>query len=144
MQILLFCFCGVLPFVLGGALNFFMVSYPDIMPPFQLLGILFLLLWGLIGFGMKAHTASVKHCVLRLNLLALVVLCLLGIQEFVLKAYWPNFIGTWTQLYYLPLLPIGFGLTQWSHVVFSAYCVSFLLMLGASTAGCILRQRFGK
>lgn len=136
--------CGGLPLALGLLENRFMTVHPDILLPYKLLGILFLLLWGLIAFLGGKRTSNSKSCVAALNLLPLAVLLLLGLQELVLKAYWPNVIGLWTQLFYLPLIPIGFVLTRWSHVVFSAYCASFLLLLAASAAGCKLRQRLGK
>lgn len=76
-----------------------------------------------------------------MNGVALVVLVLLGIQELVLGAYFSNAVGIWTQLYYLPLLQLGFSLTSWSSRVFTADAAAWLLMAAASYLGFRLGRR---
>ena len=82
-----------------------------------------------------------KQIVIFLNLIAAFDLVLIGIQILVLHAYWLNGIGIWTQLFYLPVLNLGFCLTNWSHGVFPAYAAGFILMVGVTFAGCKLREK---
>lgn len=132
---------GLIPFALGGFMNWIMMTDANTIPPFVLSGIVVLLLWAVIAFIVKPHIKDIKKVVIGLNLVAFVVLVLVAIQELLLQAYWNNFVGIWTQFYYLPLLNIGFALTSWSHSVFSAYCVAFLLMVFAAVLGCKLRKK---
>lgn len=137
---ILFVALGFLPFAFGGLINWAAMTHPDHIPSYPLIGILFLLLWAAISFLIKLRRKSSKEVVLSFNLIAFIVLLLIGIQELILHAYWSNLVGIWTQLFYLPLLNIGFTLTRWSSSVFSAYCAAFVLMLLASALGCSLRK----
>ena len=76
-----------------------------------------------------------------MNGVALLVLVLLGIQELVLGAYFSNAAGIWTQLYFLPLLQLGFSLTSWSSRVFAADAAACLLMVAVSYLGFWLGRR---
>ena len=106
----------------------------------SLIAILFLLIWGAIAFFVRPRVAGVRTLAVCLNLAAGIDLILVGVQELVLGAYWSNPAGLWTQLYYLPLMNLGFTLTPWSHSVFSAYCAAFLLMLAATFLGARWRK----
>lgn len=132
---------GLIPFAMGAFMNWYMMTYPNGLPPFALIGIVTLLIWAAIAFVVKPYIKNTKKVVIGLNLVAFVVLVLVGIQELLLQAYWFNFVGVWTQFYYLPLLNISFALTSWSHSVFSAYCAAFLLMVIATLLGCKLRKK---
>lgn len=132
---------GLIPFALGGFMNWVMMTCSNIIPSFALFAIVTLLMWVSIAFIVKPYIKNTTKIVIGLNLVAFVVLVLVGIQELLLHAYWQNVIGIWTQFYYLPLLNIGFRLTDWSHSVFSAYCAAFLLLVIATLLGCKLRKR---
>lgn len=132
---------GLIPFALGSFMNRLMMAYANVLPPFTLFAVITLLLWAAIAFLAKPFIRSTRKVMICLNLLGLIDLMLLGIQELLLGAYWNNFAGVMTQFYYLPLINLGFRLTAWSHTVFSAYCAAFLLMVGASYLGCLLRKK---
>lgn len=132
---------GLIPFAIGGFMNWYMISFVNDLPPFTLVGIIILLIWAAIAFATKPYIKNTKKIIIGLNLVAFVVLVLVGIQELLLQAYWQNFVGVWTQFYYLPLINIGFTLTSWSHSVFSAYCAAFLSMVIATLLGCKLRKK---
>ena len=132
---------GGLPFAIGGWLNHIMLSSSNTLPPLFFIGIVCLILWGFIAFVAKSFIEENKEIVIRLNLIAAVVLVLVTVQEVVLHAYWFNFVGVWSQLYYLPLLNVGFTLTSWSSSVFPAYVVSFGLMVAATVVGCRMRGK---
>ena len=131
---------GFIPYVLGGIMNRYMMSNPDTVPPFLLITIITLLIWIGVAFFAQPYAKSIKHILMYQNTIGLINLILLGIQELILKHYWLNTLGSWTQFYYLPLLNIGFTLSPWSHTVFTAYCMAFLLMIMASWIGCKLRR----
>jgi len=135
---------GCLPFAFGGVLNWYMLQYVDTTPPLFLIGVLFLVLWSAIAFLMWPRMESTRKTVLWLHLAALLVLILLGVQELIVGAYWSNAVGLWTQLFYLPVIPIGFSLTMWSGSMLPAYLVSFGLMAVVSVIGCNWRKILSK
>ena len=102
---------------------------------------LFLLFWGLLAFLCNRKGAQTKQVVCFLNLLAALNLVLLGVQDVILGAYWSNFLGLITQVFYLPVLNLGAILTVWFSSVFVVYIASFILMVAASYAGCRIRQK---
>ncbi|MBO5128904.1 MAG: hypothetical protein J6B95_00975 [Oscillospiraceae bacterium] len=132
---------GLIPFALGSFMNWFMMTRPDDLPPFTLFAVITLLIWTAIAFIANSRVKCTKKVVIFLNLVGLIDLALLGIQELLLGAYWNNLAGPLTQFYYLPLINLGFRLTNWSHTVFSAYCAAFVLMVAASILGCALRKK---
>lgn len=130
---------GAIPFVVGSILNRALIEQSDSVLPLILIGLLFLSFWGIVAFVFQNGMKNAKRVVVSLNAIATIDLLLLGIQELVIHAYWGNVIGGWSQLFYLPVIKIGFLLTNWSHTVFSAYVVSFVLMIVVSVLGCRIR-----
>lgn len=135
---------GFIPFLIGRLLNWRMFADMNSMPPLFVIGLITLAVWFIISYSFFNPTKSLKRTVLLFNLPATLVLILVGIQELILHAYWMNYVGKWTQLFYLPLLNIGFRLTWFSHTVFPAYCASFTLMIAASFLGCYLHKKLCK
>lgn len=130
---------GAIPFVVGSILNRALIEQSDSVLPLLRIGLLFLSFWGIVAFVFQNRMKNAKRVVVLLNAIAAIDLLLLGIQELVIHAYWGNVIGGWSQLFYLPVIKIGFLLTNWSHTVFSAYVVSFVLMIVVSVLGCRIR-----
>ena len=135
---------GAVPFVVGGIQNWYMLTYMDSLLPYGLISVSFLLVWGCIAFLFNRNHQRTKEIVIFLNLIALLDLLLIGFQELIFHAYWMNSIGLWSQFFYLPMINLGFSLTTWSHSVFPAYVVSFILLVAASFAGCKLREKLKK
>ena len=135
---------GALPFIVGGMQNWYMLSYTDLLLPYGLISVSFLLVWGCIAFLLNANHQSTHKIVIFLNLIAMLDLLLIGVQELIFHAYWMNSIGVWSQLFYLPVINLGFGLTKWGHSVFLAYAAGFVLMVAASFVGCKLREKLKK
>lgn len=135
---------GALPFVVGGIQNWYMLTYMDSVLPYGMISVSFLLGWGCIAFLLKGNRQRTEKIVIFQNLIAVLNLLLIGVQELILHAYWMNIIGLWSQLFYLPMINLGSRITTWSHSVFPAYAVSFILMVGASFAGCKLRENLKK
>jgi len=138
---LLFVLIGFVPFVFGIAMNWFMMTFPNLLPPYFLVGIGMLLFWFAATYFSKPYAVSGSQLLCGIHLVPFAILVLLFVQEIILGAYWRNFIGMWTQLYYLPLVNLGFQMTFWSHRIFTAYMASFLLMLIAALVGCCLKQK---
>ena len=139
-------FVGCTPFLWGRLMDWalwtlFYDSFPSLL--FPLAGLALLGLWAaaacLLGEGGRGPLATL----LPLNLPALAVLVLLGVQERLLHVYLPGLVGIGTQLFFLPLLNLGSTLTAWlpSVSAFPAYCAAFLLLLVASLAGWSLARR---
>ena len=135
---------GALPFALGGLLNWYMLTHQGAFLLWSLGSVLFLLIWGGLGFLLNWKHDQAKKVTLFLNLIPLIVLLLVAVQELILGAYWGSFIGIWSQHFYLPLMGLGFIFTGWSSSVFPAYVISFLLMVGTSFVGASLRERWNK
>ena len=100
----------------------------------------FLLGW-LLSLGMTTIFAQMGAWFyivvgLCINLPALVVLVLLGVQELSLHAYWDNAVGLLTQFFYLPLLRLGAIVAMWTGQVFWFYFGAFLLLVLSSWLGC--------
>ena len=125
---------GLLPFAAGYGMHWMMTAYPDVRLPYGLIGLAFLLLWGGISFlaGIFARRTPLLS-IACMNGVALLVL--------VLGAYFSNAAGIWTQLYFLPLLQLGFSLTSWSSRVFAADAAACLLMAAVSYLGFWLGRR---
>ena len=135
---------GALPFIAGGIQNWYMLTYVDALLPYGLISVFFLFVWGCVAFLLNGNGQRTKEIVIFLNLIAVLDLLLIGVQELIFHAYWMNSIGLWSQLFYLPIVNLGFSLTTWSHRVFPAYVVSFVLMVAVSFAGCKLREKLKK
>lgn len=133
---------GLTPFFFGGLQNWVMTKYMDVQLPYFLIGVGLLMVWFSFAFFFGGKDG--KQTVLWMNLPGGVVLGLLFMQEVILCAYWRNAIGLWTQLFFLPLVNLGFRLTFWAHTVFPAYTAAFLLLIGASGLGAAARKRCRK
>ncbi len=138
---LLFTLIGFLPFVFGGIMNWFMMTYQNVLPPYMFISVGTLLFWFATVYFTRPYATSAKQLLCGIHLVPFVVIVMLFIQEIILNAYWRNFIGQWTQLYYLPLLHFGFLLTSWSHRIFTAYLMAFVMMVLAALGGCCLRRK---
>ena len=129
---------GAIPYLLGYAMNWYMMEHMDALLPFKWIAVLFLLFWGLLAFLCNRKGAHSKQVIFFLNLFAALNLVLLGVQEVILGAYWSNSLGLITQFFYLPILNLGFGLSSWFSSVFVAYVVFFFLLPPFSEAACRL------
>lgn len=131
---------GLLPFVLGRIEDWAVTTSPV---PSAVMGpaaILTLILWGIIAYRANQRLKNTKQVVLSLNLVPFLVLALIFVQRGILGHFF-GLIGTWCQLYFLPVLIFGFTLTGWIPHIVAAYCASFLLMVAASVVGCKVKRK---
>ena len=141
MSYLTLTLAGLLPFAAAYGMNWAVMEYPDVLLPYSLIALVFLLIWGGIAYVAGIQGVRIGPALICMNGVALAVLVLLGMQELVLGAYFHNAAGIWTQLYFLPLLRFGFRLTGWSSRILAADAAAFLLMVAASYLGLWLGKR---
>lgn len=139
-MLILLILLSLLPFAFGWIANWLIMSHSGTTPPFMLISIVFLLIWAAIAFFAKPHIKSTAKIVISMNAVAFLVLVLNGIQQLLLHSYWLNFVGKWTQVFYLPLVFLGARLTNWCPSIFSAACASFALMVLATWIGSGIRK----
>ncbi len=138
---------GLIPFALGFGMNARMMANMDLVLPYRLIGAVWLLFWGLVGYGAKYFAGSARSSALLAHLIPGAVLLCLLYQELVLGRYWFNLLGVATQFYYLPLLNLAFGLENflfaltggWVHRMWYSYLIAFGLMWAAFYLGSRLR-----
>lgn len=142
MRKMLLLLLGFMPFLFGRLLNWAMMTvFIDITLPYFFIGVITMAIWFLFSYFFCNATNTHTQAVVLLNLPAAFVLILVGIQELVLHSYWMNPVGMWTQMFYLPLLNIGFRLTRGLESMFSAQCACFILMIAVSYFGCYVRKK---
>lgn len=139
-MLILLVLLSLLPFAFGWIANWLIMSHSGTTPPFMLISIVFLLIWAAIAFFAKPYIKSTAKIVISMNAVAFLVLVLNGIQQLLLHSYWLNFVGKWTQVFYLPLVFLGARLTIWCPSIFSAACASFVLMVIATIVGSKIRK----
>ena len=112
---------GLSPFLLGWLLSLGMTTIFAQMGAwfYIVVGLAVLTLWMVVSgtFGFKGSKRGMALTMLCINLPALVVLVLLGVQELSLHAYWDNAVGLLTQFFYLPLLRLGAIVAMWTGVL---------------------------
>ena len=113
---------GLSPFLLGWLLSLGMTTIFAQMGAwfYIVVGLAVLTLWMVVSgtFGFKGSKRGMALTMLCINLPALVVLVLLGVQELSLHAYWDNAVGLLT------------------GQVFWFYFGAFLLLVLSSWLGC--------
>jgi len=130
---------GLLPLLVGYLLNHLMMTvFYTVRLPYNLISLLYLALWCLLGFLMFPLAPSVKQGVLLAHIPACAAFLLILFQELVLGHYWINQIGLATQFFYLPLVSLAYMLTFFTSSMSVVYLISFLLMIGAFYLGCSL------
>ena len=132
---------GLLPLISGAALNAIVLARPDTIPPAFWIGVVFLLLWGALGYLLCGGSDSKIEVTVYAHIIGAIFLLLALIQEIVLRSYWFNMIGSMTQYYFLALLNLGFTLTPGIPYMWAAEIAAFVLMYGAFYLGCHIKKR---
>jgi len=140
MKRLILIVLGLVPLlVFGFSLNHLIMSvFFDVIPPFMLIGVTVLVVW--FGFGLVSVKleGSRKAAIVLLNAPAFVILILILLQELVFRSFWLNIVGFGTQMFYLPLIGLGSGLSAVlpGITTFSLICsIAFVLLLLSSFLG---------
>jgi hypothetical protein len=141
---------GVLPLPLGYLLNYAMWHFS--LSGLLLTGtnLLLLLLWGYLAYRLSSPRGNPLFQALLLCSFGLLALALVLFQELVLGQYWFNFVGTGSQMFFLPFLSLGFAVSNplvsllMSPIrIWPGYIAAWLLMLAAAWVGCYRKRRRG-
>lgn len=132
---------GWTPLLAGTVMNEMIMADLGILPPFLAVAVGTLLVWALFG-ALTVVLKEKRSSLLLLDLPAAIVLLLVLYQELAMQQYWGNAVGMGTQLFYLPVLGVGFRLTAGiTHTMSPVYVLSFLLLCAASLLGRLLGER---
>lgn len=130
---------GAMPLGVGWLLNWYMTIHPETFPPLFIIGAAFLIIWACVAWNMNKKLRSTGLVMLSLNAVAALCLILLGIQALA-GAYWENFWGVMSQMFYMPMLYFCAVFFNWAGV-FGIYLFCFLLMALASFIGCKIAEK---
>lgn len=132
---------GLIFFPLAFLLNAWMQSDSFPVTLLWLFGVGALALWLGCGWLSFRLLGNQRQAFLLGNSFPFLILLLVLFQEWVLGAYWPNLVGIAGQVYYLPVIKLGFSLTPMFHTVPPAYLVSFALLCAVFWLGMKLPQK---
>ena len=139
---------GLIPLPLGFLQNHIMMV-ANRLPPLLIISIAMLIIWFSISMLSKKYIKTKLETMILLNAMAIIALILNLFQEYVIGHYFMNFIGTVTQLFFLPFLSLGFALTSGISNLLSgtiytttfAYIAVFVCMLLVSYLGRLAGER---
>lgn len=134
---------SLVPFAVAYVLNFVLMYSPI---PLWVLSVFFFFLWCLFCNRMAYEDMSPFVQTLLLNSVGTLMLILVLIQALIVKEYWPNLIGTLSQIYFLPLMPLAavFLVPFMANVVtWPIFILEWVLMLAAAYLGCTIKRRTG-
>lgn len=138
-------FVGIIPFFVGCGMNYLILGpFVNVVLPYKLIGIAFLIAWFFAGRYSYKLVETKKTATILGNAIAFIVLLLIICQECVLGQYWPGPVGTATQFYYLPLLGLASMFTRMFHTMVPAYTVAFLMMCIIFYLGCHTSKQYTK
>lgn len=140
---------GLIPFVLGFLMNSWLMQNQNSVLPSNIIGIIFLIFWVLVGFITCKHGKKRLTSTITINLTAFLILLLIMYQEAILDRYWSNIFGWSTQIYYLALINIssfllGIFLPSTTVGIWPESLIAFLLMFASYYIGCYLNKVLSK
>lgn len=139
---------GIIPIIFGYILNDFILEYSLYGTSTNLIGVVFLLFWGLLSYFLGSKDKPALSQAFSLCFIGLIMLVLMLFQEIVMGQYWINYLGLTTQMYYLPTISLGSMLTSTIFMIFFGVITasgisvfSYLLMLFVSYKGFSLKSK---
>lgn len=141
-------FLGMIPLVVGYALNFAAPLLPVSGLILSVIEVGLLFLWGWLAYRASSPEKNSVVQALLLCSFGLLLLVLALYQELVMGQYWKNFIGSVTQIYFVPFLTIAAAaLTSLVRLflptdqVWPFYVAIWGCMFAVSYAGCFIKSR---
>ncbi|MHA6253090.1 hypothetical protein [Oceanobacillus sp. CAU 1775] len=101
---------GFIPLIIGFLMNSWIIDNPDSVLPSNLIGIIFLVLWIVVGFISFTFEKSQLKSFLIVHLPAIAMFVLLMYQEMIVGGYWSNLLGVATQFYFMPMIGLAHSL----------------------------------
>ena len=133
---------GMLPFFVGYI--FYIVSLQTNILSSSVSAI-YLMLWSLLTYLLSEKKGSVLAQTCKALSIPTVILLALLYQEILLGAYWDDFIGIWSQLYYTPALSLAMSADRIlldSQRLWPTYCLEWLMLAFATHVGVLCKKRF--
>ena len=141
MRKLIALLIGLTPLGIGYFMNDIMMQNQHLLLPYWLIGLIFLVVWCLVGYLTGDRAKFSVPLLLFAHLPALIALILNLYQEIILGQYWANWIGKATQFFFLPLVNIAAPLAFWSSRFCAVYVAATILMAVAYALGAFLKTR---
>ena len=139
MKKLILLFCSASPFLLGYLLNYVTVKFDLYGSIILAISLSFTIYWFFIGYASASFIKSPIKSIVIGNIFAIADIILILFQELVLDRYFPNAVGTYTQMFYFPMLSVAFKVENMLHLPLSygwmGYILSFILMLSVYYMG---------
>lgn len=141
MKRILLILIGFIPLALGFLMNYWIMKYQDSLLPFKLIGIVFLILWGFIGYLTCEFEETAAKSSKIIHSVAFIMLLIFVFQNSILGRFWFNIIGAIPQFYYLPLLNISSFIQSLilfmfrTHITSLDIIISFFLMIASYRLG---------
>lgn len=133
-NILLFL-TGFIPLGIGFLMNSFINTFEAYALPYGLIGIVFIVMWGSLGFVSSKFQKNIKISFAITHLPIFLALILNLYQDIILEYYMIGIIGRVSQYFYLPILNIAYRLTYWSYNDGVAFITGFIIMCLAYFVG---------
>lgn len=130
---------GAMPLGLGWLVNWYMNLHPETFPPMFIIGLAFLLAWGLASWKMNKKMLETGTVLLVKHAIAAIMLVLVTIQ-LITGNYWVSYLGIASQMFFMPVLYVGAVFFNWAGT-FGIYFSCFLMMLLASFIGCKIAEK---
>ncbi len=136
---------GLAPLPIGLIFNYLLMTYNFNATLYWVVGILFYLFWGILGFMYTKFTKSRTEAILLIHIPAFIDLLLVIYQEAIFGRYWMNIFGTLTQLFYLPMISLASRLLNFLSFittirVFMINIIAFFLLVIVFYTGSKLRD----
>lgn len=147
MRILFLVLLGMLPLPVGFMMNSWILANPDqVIPGRTLIGVVFLLLWVLIGYLTSKHEKKSSNAVIFAHIPAFLMLIIHQIR--MLPNLFGSDLGVMAQYFFMPFIGVSSFFTGWFFrltgmpVSLGIYSVvSFLLMVIAYYLGSLFRKQ---
>lgn len=141
MKKILLIFLSLSPFIIGKFLSDLMMTTDIYGTSVTLFSMAFLALWFIIGITSYKLSGTLKESLVYGHMGGLVSLILMFVQTVILGRFFSNFIGFYTQMYFMPTLRIGALIEETllffikTHYMMPVAFISLFLMVSVYTLG---------
>jgi len=141
MKKILLIFLSSSPFIIGKFLSDLMMTTGIYGTSVTLFSMAFLALWFVIGITSYKLSGSLKESLVYGHMGGLVSLIMMFIQTVILGRFFSNFVGFYTQMYFMPTLRIGGFIEETllffikTHYMMPVAFISLVLMVSVYALG---------
>jgi len=141
MKKILLIFLSLSPFIVGKFLSDLMMTTGIDGTSLTLFSMVFLALWFVIGITSYKLSGSLKESLVYGHMGGLVSLIMMFVQTVILDRFFSNFVGFYTQMYFMPTLRIGGFIEETrlffikTHYLMPVAFISLVLMVSVYALG---------